>query len=254
MDYWLNFCDLRELSYKDLNTTTASDFIAFLYDYCPDMTGKTAGSTLTAVTSLLLKKERVEWTRNKYISDLLKGFRVKRPVAEHPKMPWSVYHSYYMMKHCVKRSNLVMFAKGIAMLWGNIGLLRPNEIAYGSTKKTILRKDVEFHPSFNRPTDIIITIHGRKNEEDPNKNIEITMGCHCSTPFGGKSSHLICPVHRAREYCIAADKKHGSDPNRPSFCAGINKSNILTYSRSQIQRWVKNVFDKLNDKLNIKLD
>eukprot|EP01083_Nonionella_stella_P084878 235056_1 len=247
---WTNFCDLREIPYTSITTTIAADFVAFMYKYLRDMSGQYAGAILTAVSSTLLKHHDVEWTRPRYIRAMLEGFTRKRPAIARPKLPWSVYHSFAMFKWIIKRKDMSSFSKGLAILFGSIGLLRPNEIAVSTTNRPVLRGHIHFHPNFQQPTDVILTLYGRKTAQNTHKPIPITLGCHCNTKFGGLASHLICPVHLAQEYVTLRDSIHGNDPSLPFLLK--NNGRIVNYENLRV--WIKQCIGKLNDKLPFEMD
>eukprot|EP01083_Nonionella_stella_P158008 513619_1 len=206
------------------------------------MSGQQADAILSGVTSILRKTCRCTWERDRYIADLLKGFKVWRPAKHKHKMPWSIYHTRAMYTHCVSSNELDDLCRGLATDMACTALFRPGELSWRDKDSTLLQiNDVYFHPSFEQCTDMIVYLRGRKTAT-PGMTVPVPVPCICVKPLGGLRGRDICPVERAKQYVIARDKVFRSKPSDPFF---MKQNGRRLYYRN-LNDWVHECIDRIN--------
>ena len=244
---WQTFCDFVGYDYFKLNDKIARHFIGYMHAYL-DISGDNADKTLTAVKSTLLECN-VFYNRSPFVTGLIKGFKIDRPVNPNPTKPLSVYHLRYMIAWCVKKRDFTDWALSCAVLLAFFGMTRPGEVAPRTTtsKFMLTRGQVKFHPNMDNPTDVIVSLYGSKTNRTGKLEL-ISVGCYCKTKMCGVT--VPCPLHRVLKYAKARDGLYGYDPKAMFF---IKESNGVTVLYNNMHSYLQRVIKTINEKKNLNM-
>jgi len=145
------------------------------------------------------------WFRTRYVRELINGFIRLRPPIRKPKRPWSIYHNQLLYKYVFipNKSDFFILSLCSMIFLAYGGLLRPSEISKRQFSPTLLRNQVIFHPSFKKPTELILILFSSKTNKI-NKEERIIIPCLCKTKIAQTWSP--CPVHHLKYYVSLRDK------------------------------------------------
>ena len=247
---WLDFCNFSEIDPLQLNTNLAANFICWLYRHAIVSSGTQASKVLTGVTSTLLNFNII-WFRTRYVRELINGFIRLRPPIRKPKRPWSIYHNQLLYNYVFipNKSDFFILSLCSMIFLAYGGLLRPSEVSKRQFSPTLMRNQINFHPSFKKPTELILILFSSKTNKI-NKQERIIIPCLCKTKIA--QAWCPCPVHHMKYYVSIRDKSFPK--NGPLFPKNLGKRKGQPITYYILSKFLKSAIITFNSKCNLNLN
>ena len=245
--HWLDYCDLCDEDYLNLNNFTAKNFISYCFHYT-NLNGSGASRALTAASSLLLE-QGIEWQRNKYISRIIKGYTKIKPPETRPKKPFSNKHIQLTWKHFLNIRDYNHLTIGSGLLLGYFGGLRPGEFSYKKGYIILRYHQLQFIPNRNSCKEIQVTLYKSKTNQLSKKQERILLSCKCNKRVLG--IFMPCPVHHLVRYIKAHIKLFGEFQNSDPLLTMMN-GKVLRYN--YVHNFMYNSINAINTNENLQMD
>ena len=238
---WLEFCGKTGRDPLSKSPQIFEEFIGYLFVYT-QVSGDGAARTFTAMRKFFIE-HKVEFYKPTYIGQLLKGFRILRPVKVKFKRPFCHILVTYFQKYCWHHNHVGQTTLFVALVFAYWGALRPGEYTHTKFGVMLRVSQLRWNPSEKKPIEVILTLTQSKTNR--NQRLEtITFPCKCGSKRFGYD--CICPVHLLRRY-LHLRREHIAPyyPNSPLFVNTKNKPLPYDTFRNYIKQGIKKVSSKV---------
>ena len=140
LKYWFKFCSITFHDPLTVDYQVIETFIGYLFVYT-DVNGDKAGRIFTALHRHFIEN-RVEFYRPRWISELLKGFRKKKPKQLRPKRSFCHILIHYFLKFVYHKDDFLYTSIFLGMLLGYFGGMRPGEYTKTKHSNTLLLRQI----------------------------------------------------------------------------------------------------------------